>query len=121
LIAITLRRSPTGFIRGFVVDGHAGYRKAGEDIICAAVSVLAYTAVGALKDLAGLSPDWSEQDGHMDCQVPDPEEMPHGRLETTRTILDSFALGCRQVEASYGGKYVRVTDEPFEEKEVSKR
>ena len=111
MIAVTLRKDPTGFIRGFEVAGHAGYAEKGrDDILCSAISVLAYTAVGALKDLAGLKPDWSEADGHMECLVPAPEKIPHGGLEKARTILETFALGCRQIEGSYGRKYVRVTD-----------
>ena len=111
MISVTLRRDPSGFVRGFEVEGHAGYAKKGsDDIVCSAISVLAYTAVGALTDLAGVKPDWTERDGHMECLVPDPGKMPSGASGMARTILDSFALGCRQVEGSYGRKYVRVTD-----------
>jgi uncharacterized protein YsxB (DUF464 family) len=111
MISVTLRRDSTGFVREFKVDGHAGYAKKGnDDIVCSAISVLAYTAVGALSDLAGANPDWTERDGHMECLVPDPEKLPTVASGMARTILDTFALGCRQVEGSYGRKHVRVTD-----------
>jgi hypothetical protein len=110
MISVTLRRDPSGFVRRFEVEGHSGYAKKGSDIICSAISVLAYTAVGALEDLAGVSAVWTEEDGHMECLVPDPERMPESGSEKARTILDTFALGCRQVEDSYGSQYVRVTD-----------
>jgi len=35
-------------------QGHAGYGRSGKDIVCAAVSALAYTAAGALEELAGI-------------------------------------------------------------------
>ncbi len=114
MISVSLLRGPDGAILRFEVDGHAGYAKKGEDdIVCAAISALAYTAVGALEDLAGVSPDWTERDGHMECRIPAPGAEPKGDASSARTILETFALGCRQIEASYGTEHVRVTDRAF--------
>jgi uncharacterized protein YsxB (DUF464 family) len=53
------------------VEGHAGYAKAGKDIVCAAASVTAYTAAGALSELAGLEGVCVERDGYFEIAVPD--------------------------------------------------
>lgn len=111
MILVSVLRGPDGSLRGFEADGHAGYaRRHQSDIVCAGISVLAATAVGALKDLAGVEPSWTERDGYMECRIPAPEEDPRGDSAAARTILETFVLGCRQVEASYGEQYVHVTD-----------
>ena len=41
-----------GLLAGFECRGHAGYAPAGEDIVCAAVSVLTTTCVNAMETVA---------------------------------------------------------------------
>ena len=64
MITITLQHDPDGWIESFCASGHAGYAADGPDIICAAVSVLAQTAIGSLQPGEGLwlcRPDGSRQ------------------------------------------------------------
>jgi uncharacterized protein YsxB (DUF464 family) len=62
------------------VEGHAGYAKAGKDIVCAAASATAYTAAGALSELAGLSGAWAERDGYFEISVPASHGVPAGHV-----------------------------------------
>ena len=57
MIKITVMKH-AGEYRGFVVSGHAGFAKAGKDIICSAVSVLTVTTVNALDADAVTSCVW---------------------------------------------------------------
>lgn len=50
MIDITLKARDNGELSSCKVSGHAGYAKKGEDIVCAAVSVLVRTAVLQLQE-----------------------------------------------------------------------
>jgi len=107
MIRIKIARNRDGFITGFTAEGHAGYAECGSDIVCAAVSVTAYTAVGALENLAGLKGIYTEKDGYMSCNIP--EEMPEEVKQTVKIIMETTVIGFKQIEYSYGS-YVRVFD-----------
>jgi len=107
MIKVVITRNQKGSIRSLDIKGHAGYAEAGHDIICAAVSVTAYTAAGALEELAGLKGCYSEEDGHMIIKLPDrlaPEAESKADI-----ILETTAIGFKQIELSYS-EYVMVVD-----------
>ncbi|MCX7711615.1 MAG: ribosomal-processing cysteine protease Prp [Clostridia bacterium] len=109
MINIHVVRDNEGFIWEFTVDGHAGFGAAGNDIVCSAVSALAYTAIGALEDVAGIKFDYSIEDsGYMRCSIP--TDIPFHKKNEVGTILKTIVLGFKQIELSYG-KYVAVLDE----------
>lgn len=107
MIKVQIVRDKEGFIKKFTVKGHAKYAEHGADVVCAAVSAVAYTAVGSLEELAGVG-GFSEKDGYMKC------ELPSGISEEARQIagiiLESMAIGFKQIEYSYS-KYILVLDE----------
>ncbi|CZR01436.1 ribosomal-processing cysteine protease Prp [Trichococcus ilyis] len=53
MIEVKFREDDYGNLISFEVTGHAGYGVHGEDIICAAVSVLAIETVNSVERLAG--------------------------------------------------------------------
>ncbi len=108
MIRIRISRDSTGSIRGFDINGHSGYAEAGQDIICSAVSVTAYTAAGALEELAGLKRCYSESDGHMTIRLP--ERLTQQQKTTAQIVLETTAIGFKQIEHSYG-KFVLVVEE----------
>ena len=108
MIKIVITRDLTGSIRRMSIKGHSGYAEAGQDIICSAVSVTAYTAAGALGELAGLDDCYNESDGLMVISLP--QDMTARQKETAGTILETTAIGFKQIELSYG-KYVLVIEE----------
>ena len=110
MITITLKRSPNGYIRSFTASGHAGYAPEGSDIICAAITAIAATTIGSLTDIANLNITHQMDDGYISCLTPEPESMPSGQYLIAKTLMDAMALGCRQIENSYGRKYVRVIE-----------
>ena len=107
-IRVEISRDKEGFIWQFSVKGHAGSDKSGKDIVCAAVSVTAYNAIGALEELAGLKDFYSEKDGFMLCSIP--ENISTELKLTVKIILETTAIGFKQIEHSYR-KYVSVLDE----------
>lgn len=120
MITITLERASSGFIQKFTISGHSDFAVEGPDMICTSISVLGQTAVGALQDLANLKVDFliKETEGYMECTVPDPDEMASGQYQIANIIMDTFALGCRQVANSYGNKkkkYIHIKNSSFVE------
>ena len=70
MIEVLIYRSVDSY-KGFVVEGHAGYDEEGYDIVCAAVSILSYTVLNSLEEVAGINRDaieWSvdEDTGFME-------------------------------------------------------
>ncbi len=56
---------------GFQIEGHAGYKEAGQDIVCAAVSVLTINTINAIErytkdDLTVIS---DEEAGRISCRL----------------------------------------------------
>lgn len=108
MIKVVITRDQSGSIKGLDIEGHSGYAAAGRDIICSAVSVTAYTAAGALEELAGLKDCYSEEDGHMAISLP--SGITQEQTSTAAIILETTAIGMKQIELSYG-KYVLVVEE----------
>jgi uncharacterized protein YsxB (DUF464 family) len=108
MIRAHIVRDKNGFIRQIEIKGHAGFGKEGNDIVCAAVSAVAYTAAGAIGELAGVADCYIEKDGYMLISLP--EDISGGKKQTAGIILETAAIGFKQIEAEYG-EYVFVFDE----------
>jgi len=109
MIDISIVRDSEGFIWEFTVSGHAMFAENGRDIICASVSVLAYNAINALSELVDVKCDYEIKDGFMQCNIP--TDIPKVKKDATRIILETIIVGFKQIEFSYGNKYISVVDE----------
>lgn len=89
---------------GFFLRGHAEYAQPGEDIVCAAASVLAINTVNSIEKIAKdeVTVNEIEKDGIIDCKL---SENPK---ELSMAFIESFELGIKEVEAQYGD-FVKVT------------
>jgi Protein of unknown function (DUF464). len=104
----TIYRSKDGFIRGFKIRGHAGAARQGEyDLVCAAISAIGYTAVGALNELCGVK-DYTESDGNLEMMLP--ENLSPENAAKAEIILETLEIGLKQVEMQYA-RYLRVVSE----------
>lgn len=108
MVKISIVRDSSGFIWQMSLEGHAGHNRRGKDIVCAAVSVTAYTAVGALEELAGISGCFTDSDGFFFCSIP--QDITEKQKQIVRIILDTTAVGFKQVELEYP-KHVSVLEE----------
>lgn len=87
-------------IKGFTVTGHAGYAPSGEDIVCAAVSVLTQTALLGLNDYLHSKPQWKIDDqGFLECWLA--QGMTAGDEEKSQVILHTMELGLLNIQQSY--------------------
>lgn len=96
MIAVTVSTT------GITVDGHAGYAKTGNDIICAAVSALTQGLIHSLDALTDDEISYHIANGHVDINYTDLSE--RGCL-----LVDSFFIAVSDIQNNYGSDYVQVT------------
>lgn len=108
MIKVNICRDKAGSIKSFVVRGHSGYDREGRDIVCAAVSAVAFTVAGALGDIIGLKDFFDEKYGFMTCNL-DMDLSPELRHDAN-VIMATAKIGFKQIELAYP-KYVKVIDE----------
>ncbi|NLM77780.1 MAG: ribosomal-processing cysteine protease Prp [Ruminococcaceae bacterium] len=113
MITITLQRDESGWLRRFTATGHAGYGEHGSDIICAAVTALAATAIGSMQELAGLDPARQLQDGLIAFDLPEQADLSGEQQRITAILLQSLMIGCRQIQQSYGSRYIRFRQKRY--------
>lgn len=105
MIIVSVTRSE-GKIKGYSIRGHAGYKPPGEDIVCAAVSMLAQTTLLGLNRFVkeGLVYDIDDS-GLMKCSVP----QGLGEVEQLQTeaILETMILGLKNLQKNYVN-YIRI-------------
>ncbi len=94
---------------GFYLQGHAGYAEEGQDIICAAVSVLVINTVNAIEaftqdDISVVS---SEENGTIECRL---KEKPS---QETDLLLKTMILGLKDIAEE--DNYKEYIDLTFEE------
>lgn len=107
MVHVHIVRDKNRFIWEFSVKGHAGYGRQGKDIVCAAVSAIAYTALGALQELVGFD-QYIEQNGFLKCSIP--SDITGDEKYKTEIILETMVIGMKQIEMAYK-KHVVVLDE----------
>jgi uncharacterized protein YsxB (DUF464 family) len=96
VVRIDIRLDQQKALRGFSVSGHAGSGPRGEDIVCAAVTVLFRTAARLLE----LQPDIrirgsASEKGRMELQI---EELPARRRRWIEGLSDFLVRGSRDLQ-----------------------
>lgn len=100
--------------QGFQVSGHSGFAAYGEDIVCAAVSALAQTAVLGVTEVVGLDcqVEIDEDDGLLLCLLP--EQLSPRDNGKAQLILEVLCKGLMAIEEEYA-KHVSVKEVPYRE------
>lgn len=104
MIKITIYKNPVGDYMGFQSKGHAGYADHGQDIVCAAVSVLVINLVNSLdsltKDTFGLT---QNEDSGLIKVV-----FNNTLSKEANLLVESFLLGIRGIVTDYGRDYIQL-------------
>ncbi|WP_301859769.1 ribosomal-processing cysteine protease Prp [uncultured Megasphaera sp.] len=79
---------------GFTMEGHAGYAEEGSDIVCAAVSALAQTALLGLLHYVPQDVSYEMDEGFLSVHIRN-----SGAEQTV--ILQTMKLGLDQIAAQY--------------------
>ena len=89
----------------FECSGHADDNSCeGEDIICAAISMLVINTINSLEVLAGADITYAaaEEGGRLSCRFETPPD------EKAALLVDSMILGLQSVRENYGDEYLVI-------------
>lgn len=107
MISISIYRNSKKDIVQFVVEGHAYAADPGQDIVCAAVSVLTQTTVLGLHEIAKIAIEYEARNGYLKCKLP--MNLMKKELYDTKLLIDTMLLGLNNIQESYP-KYVEIYD-----------
>ena len=104
---VSIIKSRNGEYKGFNCIGHSGYANSGEDIVCAAISVLVINTINSLEQLAGekFKLVIDSEDGLIDCRF------EYKINEKSKLLLDSMILGLQEIKKQYGKTFIDLTFE----------
>ncbi|MCI5621416.1 MAG: ribosomal-processing cysteine protease Prp [Lachnospiraceae bacterium] len=82
--------------------GHAEYADAGEDIVCAAISILVINTFNAIEVFTSdeISEDAEEETGLLNLKFMQPAG------HDSELLLDTMVLGLQKIQENYGDKYL---------------
>jgi hypothetical protein len=102
MIQITVYQNKSKEFKGFRCLGHAGFAEYGEDIVCAAVSVLVINTINSIdqftEDTFSLEQD--EESGLIELRFSD---LP---AHDAVLLMNSMILGLKEIQQSYGKQYI---------------
>ncbi|MGM0395475.1 MAG: ribosomal-processing cysteine protease Prp [Bacillota bacterium] len=110
MIKVIMETDKFGDIVFFEMSGHSDYGPHGEDIVCAAASVLGYTALRSLIEVAGISEeslDYEVDDNIGYLKVRLETELQVGNLSCIQTVLRTYEVGIKSMIESYP-KYITL-------------
>lgn len=105
MTVVDIFRDKKGRYTAFECRGHADDdAEEGEDIICAAVSMLTINTVNSLEMLAGadIACTAAEEGGELSCRFASPPD------EKAALLVDSMLLGLSSVREMYGEEYLVI-------------
>lgn len=108
MVTIKITRNNQQEIIGYRVRGHAQTAPYGEDIVCAAVSVLAQTTIMGLNQVLGQRPKYKMAEGDLSCKVE--ANLPKTEREKTSILLETMLVGLKNIQQQYP-QYIAIDDE----------
>lgn len=110
MIKVIIETDRFGNILSYEMSGHAGYGLRGDDIVCAAASVLGYTALRSLVEVAGVSEESldyevNHKDGYLRVNLE--SELHNDNSSDIQIILKTYNVGIRSMIESYP-KYITL-------------
>ncbi|MCR5452097.1 MAG: ribosomal-processing cysteine protease Prp [Lachnospiraceae bacterium] len=104
MIRVTVFKEDGKYV-SFICDGHAGYAKHGEDIVCAAVSMLVINTVNSILEFTDDKIDVSSDEDRGLISV----DFKNSPSERAKLLMDSMVLGLSGVKEEYDGRYIDIS------------
>lgn len=101
MINVTFFKKGENFT-GFELSGHSGYSQEGTDIICSAVSSVAYMTANTVTEVLGVNAAISLDDGYM-------KFIPEKTSDSVQVLLKGMSLHLNALAEQYG-KYLCCTE-----------
>lgn len=86
---------------GFQTNGHAYFAPSGQDIVCAAVSMISIQTVNAIEALTTSVVTAEVKDGCLTCRLQ--TDSPEAQL-----LFQSYELGLNMILQEYGAQYIQI-------------
>ncbi len=87
-------------------SGHADSAPHGEDIVCAAISVLMQTLVNSLEEVGGFMPLYTiDEDGYIAAKLP--KSITDLEFERAQVIFNTIIVGLKGIEEVYP-EYIKL-------------
>lgn len=103
MIKATFYKTIDDRYKGFSVSGHAGYAKAGKDIICASVSALVINTVNSIENLTSNKTEVEcDEGGTIKFKFADESD------EKGQLLVDALCFGLTEISNEHGHNYLKV-------------
>lgn len=104
MIRVTIYSDKEQIIKGFEVCGHAGFSESGNDIVCAAVSVLAQNTANSIEEFThdGFETELDEDKGRLKLMLSDDVS------SESDLLMKSFELGINSIINDGNSNYVKI-------------
>lgn len=86
-------------IGAFQLSGHAEQGEYGSDLVCAAVSAIAQTALIGIVEVLEIPAEYSVKEGFLKCRLP--KALTDDKREGARVVLATLEAGLRSIEADH--------------------
>ncbi len=105
MIKAEIKYNHEGYITAFRILGHACYSDCGQDIVCAAVSAVAQTAIAGLLEVVGIETSVIAGDGYLLCKLP--RDIDPCKKESVQVVLQTMVVGLDGIQREYGD-YIEI-------------
>lgn len=108
MINIVLYHNSEKQLCGYCISGHAGFAQKGEDIVCAAVSVLSINTINAIEQLTDtdfLCDADEQKGGYLKVMLSDMKKRMD--CHDAEILLKAMAIGLEDLSKQYK-KYIRL-------------
>lgn len=105
MVKVRIIKNSMNCIEKVEVSGHADYAKHGEDIVCAAVSVLAQTIIIGLVEVLKQDIEYKISEGYLMFNLDN-----KNNNDSINALLNTFELGIENITQGYG-KYLKLIKE----------
>lgn len=99
MVSVTFKVDRRRHCTGFLCSGHANYRSSGQDIVCAAISVLTHTIANSLETVVEVPLSYAadEKRGYFECNW---EYLPE-KADQCELLIKTLRLGLSAIREQY--------------------
>ena len=107
MITINIKRNDKNEIIKFSLEGHAGYAKSGNDIVCAAVSAITNMIIIGFEKLNIMPAYERNDDGYLSFELP--KDLSEEQNSKIQYLLNCMTDEFMDIQKNYV-KYVKVNE-----------
>jgi hypothetical protein len=102
MTTVTVFQNDESKYTGFKCSGHSGYADAGQDIVCAAISILIINTINSIESFTddGFTVNTDEDAGLIECTF----NKPAGH--DSELLIRAMVLGLEGIRDTYGNEYL---------------